>query len=313
MAQWSQRELHAVVLKLLACLCFAAVNGLARVAAPKGSGALSTALAVFLQNAVTCAISLVTSKGRAPRASKRWVLHAIRSGAAVAGMASWYASLKVVSFSRGAALGFLGPVVTTFGCVAVLGEELTWLRAVCLALSFAGTLLVTRPDVAMRAAAAENPTGAILAAFSAVCFAASNVAARALAAAGEKPAAMVAELSRTLAPATLLLLVLPAAAIEGGVGGPPWLTLGPIAAVMGALSYAAHLATAHAYARADVLLLAPFGMARLAFSALVGYVAFGEDAEPWPVVLGSCALASACVLLAREHINFSSKSSRKMQ
>lgn len=291
----------AVALKLLASLCFSVVNGLSRHVSPASS--LELACVVFFQNAFSAALACAPRPPAAPRRSA-WPLHALRSASAVAGMAAWYASLRAVSFSRGAALGFLGPVVTTAGCVVVLGERLTRRRAACLALSFAGSLLVTRPDIAVREAAAENPAGAALAAGAAVCFAVSNVAARALAASGEDPAVMAAALSVSLAPAALLLLVLPAALLEGGAGGPSFgvASLLPATAAMGALAHAAHLATAHAYARADVLFLAPFGSARLLFSAAVGLAAFGEPAEPWPVVAGAAVLAAACVLLAGERV-----------
>lgn len=301
----------AVALKLLSCLLFAAVNSLSRSASPRLPAALAAAVVVFVQNAAAACLAIASGAAgpagmvAAARSRGDLGLHALRCGSAVAGVSAWYASLRLLSMARGAALGFLGPVVTSAGAVWLLGERLTARRAACVALSTAATLAVTRPDVAVPLAVGQSPAGAALAVLAAALFAAANLASRELARRGCGADAMAAALSVATAPASLVLLVLPAWL---AAGRPDVLTAEvaarvlPPAALMGALSHAAHVCTARAYAGADAFFLAPLGVARLVFSGLAGVVLHGEAAEPWPVAVGALALAGVSVALLRERL-----------
>ena len=72
--------------------------------------------------------------------------------------------------------------------------------------------------------------------------------------------------------------------------------------LLGALSASAHYSTSHAYKAAEVTFLAPFGFARLIFTASIGFIAFAEIPNSLSLWIGTgvIMIGSLCLTLERK-------------
>jgi drug/metabolite transporter (DMT)-like permease len=114
---------------------------------------------------------------------------------------------------------------------------------------------------------------------------------------------MVKILSRT-EPASLIVAymgiylvpmsLIPALLVWTTPSGTDWLWL----IFIGAVATIAQLAITHAYAAADATVVLPFDYTRLLFTALIGYLAFGERPDAWTWV-GAAVIAASAIYIAR--------------
>ncbi|OJX11709.1 MAG: hypothetical protein BGO77_06335 [Caedibacter sp. 37-49] len=292
---------QGVIWKLLACLFFAAMNGVVRYISG-GTGQeispLPSAVITFWQNLFGCLIILpwALKDGLKSLKTKYPWLQTTRVAAAVLGIVLWYMSLAHMTIAEAVALGFTGPIFSVIGARLYLNERLGRIRLIGIAVGFVGAFIILRPDKALWGSEATYQWFVLLPLFSAIAIAVSKLASRKLGAYGESPKVM------TL---TLLFFVSPCAFVPALFEW-VWPTLQQFLwlILLGMFSMAAHYSTAKAYQLAEVVFLTPFGFARLLFSALIGFIAFAEIPTSHSLWIGTTIIVVSSLLLSYEEKKF---------
>jgi drug/metabolite transporter (DMT)-like permease len=296
---WLSNAWQGAFFKIMSCACFAGINGLVRHlshgVAAEGIAPLPTAVIMFFQNLFGTLFLLpwILKAGKGSLTTQRTSLNLLRVGFAVLGVFLWYLTLKNMPLAEGVALSFTGPIITLIGATLFLHEKITTKRFTAIILSLTGAFIISRPDLALKGEgfglALLFPLGAT------VAFTIDKLLTRKLASLGEKASAMAIYLLTLMIPFSFV-----PAALEWTSPTTvhwPWL----IAA--GALAAAAHLFFGKAYQLAEVTFLTPVGFSKFFFSALVGYLAFGEFPTRWPFWIGIGFIFFSILIL----FNFSQK------
>lgn len=203
----------------------------------------------------------------------------LRAGLIAAAIACIQTALRTEPLGAAFAAFFVGPIVSFALSVRLLGERATALQVACLALGFAGVLLIVRPG------AGVSP-GLLWALAGGALYGAFLTASRWIG--GVAPPRQLM-LSQTLLGTVLLApLGLPAAGTLPPLDAAVVLLL----AVSGVASASGNLLLILAYRRADASVLAPLVYVQLASATLVGWAAFGE----WPD--GMTAAGMAVIVVA---------------
>lgn len=280
--------------KILACLCFAAVNAVVRYL-NGGAGGIENPLPpyeiVFLQNFFGCFLMIpwVLKKGFVSLKTKWPGLNLVRVIAAVLGVILWYFSLYYMPVAKAVALAFTGPIFTIIGAKLYLSERVGIQRMIAILLAFTGTFIIMRPDRVL-AAEAEFDWTVLLPLLSAIFIAVSKLTARHLGMLGESPRVITTYLLFLMVPISFL------PALYGWVmpNTGQWLAL----IALGVLGTLAHLSTAKALSMAEVTFLNPFGFSRLIFSTLIAYLAFGEMPKASGFWIGVSVLVGSLFLMS---------------
>lgn len=224
--------------------------------------------------------------GRAVWKTQRPVLQFGRNLVHFAAQLGWIIGIISLPLSEAFAIEFTTPVWATLIAALVLGERLNRGRIVAVALGFAGILVILRPG-----AEAISP-GALAILGAAVGFAITLTATKVL--------------TRTDAALTILLYMsLIQLPIGAALAAPVWITPDPQQLfwllVIGAVGLTAHYCTARALALADATIVVPMDFMRLPFVAVVGFLLYGETANPL-VLLGALMIfAGNYYSIRREH------------
>ena len=294
--------------KILACFFFAANNGVVKLLSQSsvmGAG-LSSYQISFLQNCVGSCLMLpfvlpafipskTSSQSSAPSALSmvRPLLHFYRVLSAVAGVILWYMSLNHMPMTQAVALSFSGPLFTIVGARIYLKEKITVYRCAALVLGILGMFLIVRPDKAFYAGTPLLSWAILLPLGSAVALAFAKLLARSLSQAGETPRNLTFYLLFLMTPFSLI----PAVPTWTNPSFEQWEWI----LVLGLLSTAAHYTTSHAYRLAEVTFLAPFGIARLIFTAMIGVFFFAESTQSFTFWVGSLVLIASSFCLGLEN------------
>ena len=285
--------------KVVACACFASINGMVRYLSggvpSLGVEAMPYYEIAFLQNLIGALFLLpwILKNGTGPLKTSMPGYHALRVFFAVAGLVLWYGALFYMPLAHAVALAFTGPIFTIIGCRIFLKEELTLPRILAILVSFAGAFFITRPDKAFltgEGLTAELGLYTLLPLVAAIAWVGSKITGRILASRGEPARRMTIYLLVFMAPVSLLPAL------------PVWIT--PTShqlmwvTIIGITSCAAHLSIARSYALADVSFLMPFGFSRLLLSGIIGYVAFGEMPKNVGLWVGVAIISLSLILLA---------------
>lgn len=211
--------------------------------------------------------------------------HLGRSVCNYLGMVMWFYALGRMAFADAVAIHFTLPLFVVLLAVLFLGERVGWRRAVATAVGFLGVLVVMRPGA------------------SAVTWAAVGV----LASAGLYAAAviMIKRLVRSESPATvnfytnLFMLLLSLIPTGYAWAGPTWEDL-PAILILGGAGTLAPYMFARALTLADATIVAPLDFLRLPFTALTGFLFFGEGTVIWTWVGAAIIFGSATYITRRE-------------
>ncbi len=296
--QLSPQDTQGAIYKVLSCLFFAIINGLVRHLTHGVEGSLaplSEFQIAFVQNVFGFLFTLPLMKmdGFSSFRVRSPGLYAVRVLAAVAGVCLWYAALKHMPIGVAVALGFTGPIFTVVGARLWLNEWLTPLRLWGVLLGIVGAFIIMRPDqMFLKQARDFDDVWVFLPLLSAIAIALSKLASRRLGEVGEPP---------NLQTFYLLLFMIPVSAVPAMM---VWTPMDPthwtLLALVGACATGAHYTMAKAYALSGVLFLTPFGFARLFFSAVIGYVVFGEASLTMSFFAGAAAILLSGLVIARD-------------
>ncbi len=262
--------------------CFAVGNSLLRYL----TGVLPSYEVAFLQYGLALLILLPWAlvRGLASIRTGRPWFQALRVAAAATGVVFITLGFQKLPVVEVVALTFASPLFAVVGAALVLKERVGWQRWAATALGFVGVLVILRPGLEAFRPAGIYPLAA------AFFFAVSSLMVKRLAVT-ETPDSIVFYLLVLMTP----MLLVPAIPVWQA----PTVDLLPFLLALGLSAAAAQFALTHAFASADASFLGPFDFARLPFSALVAYFAFGEtpDRYAW---IGAGLILSAALYLAQQ-------------
>ncbi|NNL71880.1 MAG: DMT family transporter, partial [Silicimonas sp.] len=221
----------------------------------------------------------------------RLPLHLLRNICHFTGQNLWFYSLTLITLAQVFALEFTSPIWVMVFAVFLLGERLTRVRVLAVALGFLGALAVAQPG------AGGNALGLTLAATSAIGFAGSIVCTKML--------------TRTETILGILFWLTLMQAVMGIVttswdGDVAWPSAAawPWVALIGCAGLLAHTCLTNALAVAPASVVTPMDFLRLPFIAIVGMAFYDEPLDVWVFV-------GAALIFAGNYINILSESRRR--
>ena len=252
-------------------------------AAALGVRALSRTLGLFdiltLRSATGVALLLAAAALRpallADLDVRRLPLHLARNVIHFAATYGWALALTLLPLATVFALEFTMPVWVALLAVLLLGERMTPSRVACVALGFAGVLVILKPGLEILQPAA------LIMLVVAAAFAVSVIATKRLTATQSTYAILF----------WMNLIQLPLNWL--GSGPSFWTKIGPehtlpLAGIcLGGLT--AHLCLTNAYRHGDATMVVPLDFLRIPLIALVGWRLYGEPLDPF-VFLGSALI-----------------------
>ena len=282
--------------KIGACLFFAANNGIVKVLSKASvyGPALSPTQIAFLQNFLGFMLMLpfILPKGRENMRLTSPRLHFYRVTAAVVGVILWYKALAYLSMAEAVALSFTGPIFTVLGARLYLKEYISVYRYGGIFFGLFGAFLITRPDQALQGTGSFSSWAALFPLGSAIALAMAKVWGRELGMKGESAQNMTFYLLFFMAPLSLIPALFEWQSIALAQWG--WILL------LGVFSAGAHYSTSHAYKLAEVGFLSPFGLARLVFSGMIGFIFFQEKLSSLHLWIGITILMISSLCLSFE-------------
>ena len=231
---------------------------------------------LFLRSCVSLAIvmPLIVARGGRLLRTDRIGMHMARNGVNFAAQAAWTYGVAMLPLAAVTALEFSTPLWVALLAVLFLGERLSRHRIIAVVSGFVGVLIILRPGVEAVQLAALVVLG------SALCFATSNVIAKAL--------------TRTEGTLTIVIwmqiMQLPIGFVaciwswtDPAWGDAPWLI------VIGCTGLSAHYAMAKAFSLADATVVMPIDFLRLPLAALAAYAVYREPVSIF-VFLGAALM-----------------------
>lgn len=288
MSTTKPNHLTGISLMIAAMACFAIMN----VAIRQLAAGMDTTQMVFLRNASSFALiiawSLLLWRGNLHRLKTRKLYgHFWRAAIGFSAMEIWFYALSILPLTTATALSFTTPVFGTVFATLLLKEKAGWRRALAIAASFGGVLVIMRPGENMLEIAAAT----VLASSALMALA----------------GVVVKSLTRTEPPETIVFymglfmtpLSLPPALVHWQpVTGPQW----QLIIIIAVFSTAAHLLLTRAYRHADMVVLLPFDFTRLLFTAALAYVIFGEQMDHYTLAGALIIMASSIYIVHRERL-----------
>ena len=231
---------------------------------------------LFLRSCVSLAIvmPLIVARGARLLRTDRIGMHMARNGVNFAAQAAWTYGVAMLPLAAVTALEFSTPLWVALLAVLFLGERLSRHRIIAVVSGFVGVLIILRPGVEAVQLAALVVLG------SALCFATSNVIAKAL--------------TRTEGTLTIVIwmqiMQLPIGFVaciwswtDPAWSDAPWLI------VIGCTGLSAHYAMAKAFSLADATVVMPIDFLRLPLAALAAYAVYREPVSIF-VFLGAALM-----------------------
>lgn len=220
---------------------------------------------LFIRSGVSLAIvtPLIAARGARLLRTDRIGMHMARNGVNFVAQAAWTYGVAMLPLAAVTALEFSTPLWVALLAVLFLGERLSRHRVIAVISGFVGVLIILRPGVEAVQLAALVVLG------SALCFATSNVIAKAL--------------TRTEGTLTIVIwmqiMQLPIGFLaciwswtDPAWSDAPWLI------VIGCTGLSAHYAMAKAFSLADATVVMPIDFLRLPLAALAAYAVYREPA-----------------------------------
>lgn len=272
------------MLMTLAMLSIPLVDGLAKYL----SVSYSPLFISWARYAVACVIVLpIAAAKHGPHLfpAEQRSSHILRTVFLVAAMTLYFLAIARIPLATAASTFFVGPIIAVVLSIVILGERMTPLKALSLALGFAGSIVVLQPGGSM------DP-GILLALGSGIFFAFYLVATR-RASQGSDPVKTLA-----LQCFTGALLLTPQAIWSWSV--PAW-NDSIFFAGLGLFSSISHILSIAAFRLADASTLAPLVYMELIGAALIGYLAFDEIPGSSTIIGAAFIVAAGLILLRRQN------------
>jgi drug/metabolite transporter (DMT)-like permease len=220
----------------------------------------------------------------------RWRLVMVRSLFNFAGSAVWFIALSMMAISDAMALQFTLPLFAVTGAWLFLRERVGARRWIGVAVGFMGAMVIIRPGFA------EVPPAAAIALTAAALYAAVHLTTKKLAGALTGNA-LIFHANIVAIPLSLVLAV------------PDWVTPAPAhwpaLIAVGLFGTVAHVFMERAYRAADASFIAPTDFSKLLFTALYGWVLFGETSDAWTWI-GAAIIVAGTTFTTRHEIRAAS-------
>jgi drug/metabolite transporter (DMT)-like permease len=232
---------------------------------------LSTFQILFFRSLVglTVVLVLLHRTGWVQLRTRVFRTHLLRNITHFGGQYGWFYGIALIPLAEVFAIEFTMPIWTAVLAALILGERMTTLRSVAVAIGFCGVLVILRPGIAI-----VSP-GALAVFAAALCYATSHV--------------LTKRLSRTETPLAILFYMTAIQLPLGLVPSlPKWVwpsaALWPWVVVVAVTALSAHYCLARAFRLADATVVVPMDFLRLPLIAAVGYFVYGERLEVWVLV-----------------------------
>ncbi|MDS9467577.1 DMT family transporter [Paracoccus sp. MBLB3053] len=278
-----RRDLIGIFWMLTAGLSFVAVNGTVRwlgnaLPAPEGAFIRFAFGLVFLIPALLPALR----RGFTPRI---WRMFALRGGLHTLAVILWFYAMARITVAEVTAIGFLNPIVVTIGAALLMGERISWRRALAIAVALIGAMIVLRPGIRMLEPGHFAQLGA------SVTFGASYLVAKRLS--EQVPAAVVVAMMSL----TVCIGLAPFAALNWV---PPTPTQCAVLACTAFFATAGHYAMTRAFAAAPLTVTQPVVFLQLIWASLLGALVFAEPVDVWVLVGGAVMIGAISYITWRE-------------
>ena len=269
---------------LASCAFLSAVAVFGRQASLEGVPVFQIVLLRLVFAAVAMA-PMVAVRGPGMVRTPHLRLYLVRVAVGFVGMTIWFAALSLTTVGEVQAIGFLTPLFATIGAGLILHETIGWRRWTAILVGFAGAMVILRPG------AAGASLGTWVAVAAAVGMAASSLFIKQLAD-RDHPDSVVL---------ITTLLQIPVALVPGLlVWQPLSLELWAVFLAMGACGMLGHIMLARAFRAADASIVMGVDFARLPFTVLFGWIAFGELIDLWTWIGAGIIFAAAFYTARRE-------------
>lgn len=190
-------------------------------------------------------------------------MHAVRNAIHFSAQYCWTVGVALLPLAQVFALEFTTPIWVALFAWLALGEHVTRARALAIAVSFAGILIVLQPG-----SGGIDPA-ALLVLLAAVGFGASAVFVKRLTA-GSSPAIIVVWMVLMQLPLAAAMLLLTGGWATPAIGDIPWIV------VVGLTGLSAHYTMAQALRVMDASLAIPIDFLRVPLIAVIGWLLYGE-------------------------------------
>ena len=193
-------------------------------------------------------------------------LHIARNAFHFAGQNLWFYALPLIPLAQLFAFEFTLPIWVVILAALFLGERITVLKLIMIALGFAGVLLIARPEIG------AISSGTVAAALCAIGFAMTAIITRRL--------TQVEKIITILFYLTLIQLLfgLAIAGADGSIAVPS-IGITPFVLIVGICGLTAHYSLTRALSIAPASVAMPFDYIRLPVIAIVGYLYYDEPLD----------------------------------
>lgn len=234
--------------------------------------------------------------------------HFLRSSVGVCSMALWFTCLALIPLPEALAIGYASPLVTVVFAALFLGETVRVYRWSAVAVGFFGILIILGPRFSpetLAGAGTRETMGALTALASAFTAAGAMVLIRRLITTESTPSIVV---YFSLIASGFALLTLP----WGWVWPDAWQAT--LLVLSGLLGGVGQILMTESYRHADASTIATFDYSGMIWGLLVGYLLFGETAEPIVLIGMAIVIAAGLFIIWRErHIGHARPKQGKLQ
>jgi drug/metabolite transporter (DMT)-like permease len=221
--------------------------------------------------------AVLQRSGWAQVRTHKFGMHLLRNIAHFIGQYAWFYGIALISLTEVFAIEFTVPIWTAILAAVFLGERMSKLRMLAVALGFIGILVMLRPGTGSMNLAVLVVLGG------AVCFAIAYIFMKQL---------TVTE-SAVAIPFYMTVIQLPLALVPALTHWVwPSMHLWPHVVILAVAAVSGHYSLARAFRLADATLVVPMDFLRLPLIAVVGYVWYGEALTIW-VGIGSAIVVFA--------------------
>lgn len=235
-------------------------------------------------------VLMLAWKGHTVRRLKigQWKMHILRAVSGTTAMLCIFSAFALLPVAEVTALTFTAPLFATVGAGLFLGETLRMRRWMATLIGFAGAMVILRPG------AEVLTTGAWLAVAASIGLAVTVLSIKAL---------TRTEASNTIILVNAFLMTLLSLIPALFVWTWPSPTLMGWMVLAGLVAFGIQQSLTRAFAAAEASAVLPFDFARLLFTALIGFLVFGEAPDIWTWVGGTIILAATVYIAHREAVS----------
>ncbi len=274
---WHSRNIQGIGWVILTGLLIITINTIARILIQDYGYHFWQIL--FFYCALGCVVYLpLVLKSHTSFHTMRIRLHFLRACLEFCGFSLVFLALTKLPLPVHTALSFTSPLFGAIAAVVFLKEKSSRHRWLALGMGFVGVLIVTRPW------ATSFGSSALIMVLAAVCFSICMICIKKLT--YTEPSSRIAFYMLFLT----AMIALPFAAAHWQMPQSAHL---PYILFMGVLVALVQFSVTQAFSKADVTLISPFFFVNLLWSALYGWMVFGEIVSLWTVAGGAVILLGA--------------------